>query len=74
MRALSCNIALEDWLLWKSEGALGTLRCLREVYWHQLISQGVFAGTGHCILKNCVRREGVMCELPLACLGLSRAV
>lgn len=26
--------------MWKSNGTLGTLRYPREVYWHQLISQG----------------------------------
>lgn len=39
-RALSCSTDLVDWSTWESDSALGTLRYLRGLYWHRLISQG----------------------------------
>lgn len=53
--------ALVDWWMWKSNGTLGTLRYLREVYWHQLISQGSLLAVA-TVFQRTVWEGKVRCE------------
>lgn len=44
--------ALVGWSARKSDDALGTMECLREVYWHRLISQGTLLAAATTFPKN----------------------
>lgn len=51
-------VALVGWSARKSNDALGTVGCLREVYWHRLISQGTLLAAATTLPKNYLCQDG----------------